>query len=120
MPDAWEQEHGTFVFIPDAEDDPDGDGMGNLAEFQAGTHPLSAGSVLKFSQVMADAGFVTLEFLAASNRTYSLLYKPSLDALQWSKLADVPAHSTNRAVTITNNNSGDSFRLFRLVSPNQL
>jgi hypothetical protein len=36
LPDAWEQRYG----ISEAAADPDGDGLTNLQEFQAGTHPL--------------------------------------------------------------------------------
>ena len=119
MPDAWEQANGTFVFIPDANDDPDSDGLTNWEEYLAGTHPNNASSALRFTQITAQGGNVILQFLATSNRTYSLLYKPSLGELQWSKLADVSAHPTNRMVTLTNNVPGDASRFYRLVTPAQ-
>ena len=79
----------------------------------------NAASALRFTQVTAVSGNVVLQFLATSNRTYSLLYKPSLVEAQWSKLGDVPAHPTNRVVTLTNNVPGDASRFYRLVTPAQ-
>jgi hypothetical protein len=119
LPDAWEQENGTFVFIADAGDDPDADGLSNWEEYLAGTHPNSSSSALRFQQISASGGNVILQFPASSNRTYSLLYKPSLEESPWSKLTDVPAHSTNRVVTLTNSVPGDARRFYRLVTPAQ-
>jgi len=58
MPDAWEQANGTFVFIPDADADPDHDGMKNLEEFLAGTQPNDASSVFGFQQCIVEGGKV--------------------------------------------------------------
>jgi hypothetical protein len=40
MPDAWEDQHELDPLIDDASDDSDGDGLSNLDEFYAGSHPL--------------------------------------------------------------------------------
>jgi uncharacterized repeat protein (TIGR01451 family) len=39
MPDVWESAMGLDVATPDAEGDPDGDGVSNRQEFADGTHP---------------------------------------------------------------------------------
>jgi hypothetical protein len=117
--DAWEQENGTFVFIADATDDPDHDGLSNWEEFLAGTHPNDNASALRFQDISAQNGDVILRFFASSNRTYSLLFKPGLEATLWSKLTDIPAHPTNRIVTLTNTFPGDVQRFYRLVTPAQ-
>ncbi len=119
LPDWWEQEYGTLVFVPDAEDDPDLDGLTNREEFLAGTHPNDAASALRFTQIAAQNDNVVLQFLAISNRTYSLLYKPTLDITTWSKLTDLSAHPTNRVVNVTNNIPGHTQRFYRLVTPMQ-
>jgi hypothetical protein len=119
LPDAWEQAHGTFVFIPDANDDPDGDGLTNWEEYLAGTHPNDGASALRFHQITANGGSVTMLFLATSNRTYSVLHRQSLETGTWLKLNDIPAHSTNRMVNVTNVTGGAATRFYRLVTPAQ-
>lgn len=117
MPDGWEDEFGTQKFVPDADADRDGDGFSNYQEYLAGTHPNELASALRFTQVHALAGNLVLQFPASSNRTYSLLYRPALAAARWSKLADIPAHPTNRVVTLTNVLPADAQRFYRLVTP---
>ena len=119
MPDSWEQENGTFVFVPDAGDDPDGDGLTNLQEYLAGTHPHNPASVLRIEQITRNSDSVTLQFLAASNRTYSVLSKSTLDGVLWLKVTDLPAHPTYRMVNVTNFTPGVASRFYRLVTPAQ-
>lgn len=117
MPDWWELANGTLVFVNDAADDLDGDGMTNFEEYLAGTNPKDATSALRFQQISTQGNNVILQFLASSNRTYSLLYKSSLPDVSWIKLTDVPGFSTNRVVTITNAVLSNATRFYRLVTP---
>lgn len=41
MPDGWERKYGLNPTLYDAGDDPDGDGLTNLQEYQGGTDPAS-------------------------------------------------------------------------------
>lgn len=119
MPDWWEQANGTLVFVNDASDDLDGDGLTNFEEYLAGTQANNAASALRFQQITAVGGSVVMQFQASSNRTYSVLHKLELTNGNWLKLVDVPAHGTNRTATFTNVTSGATTRFFRLVTPAQ-
>jgi hypothetical protein len=77
--------------MADATLDFDGDKMNNLAEYIAGTDPTNSLSYLKIENLSAGTGPTMIRFFAVSNHTYSVLYKNTLDAGAWSRLADTPA-----------------------------
>jgi hypothetical protein len=95
---------------------PTGDGLTNLQEYLAGTHPNDPASSLKVSSITFVNGVVALEFLAISNRTYAVQTRPTLSAGDWQPLATVPASPTAFAATVTHTNS-DASRFYRLVTP---
>ncbi len=117
LPDAWEIAHGTNWKTPDAGADPDHDGLNNRQEFLAGTDPLNSSSSLKVDAFMTSPGLVTLQFLAISNRTYSVLYQDSLGDPDWFTLAQIEAHSTNRVETVEDSTGILANRFYRLVTP---
>ncbi len=119
LPDGWEIAHGTNWKAPDAQADLDGDGMSNWEEFLAGTHPNDPESCLRLEAFREQPGSVVLQFLAVSNRTYSILCSDSVNAPVWSKLMDAPAHVTNRVETLTDSSATSVSRLYRLVIPMQ-
>ena len=100
----------------DAALDPDGDGMTNLQEYLAGTSHTDANSNLKFTQI-AVAGNVTLTFNAIAGKTYSVLYKNALTEVNWAKLKDVTASSTNTVKTVNDALGGSTTRFYRLTTP---
>jgi hypothetical protein len=119
LPDSWENTHGTDRLVADADADPDHDGATNLEEYLAGTDPQSAQSLLKVDILTALPGLTTLQFRAVSNRTYSVLYKNSLNAPGWSKLSDVEMHATNRTVIVQDTTLVLTNRFYRLTTPQQ-
>jgi hypothetical protein len=75
--------------------------------------------VLKFQQIVTAGDNVVMQFLATSNRTYSVLHKLALTDAGWLKLVDVPAHPTNRMASVTNSMTGEASRFYRLATPAQ-
>jgi len=121
IPDAWESSYGTDAtsLAPDA--DVDGDGMKNRDEYAAGTDPTDALSYLRVENIGtagSPAMQVQIEFNAVSNRTYSVLYSEQPGGPAWSRVADVVALSTNRAVRVFDQRPASAPpRYYRLVTP---
>jgi len=107
MPDAFESSHGLDLRNPsDAAADADHDGASNLEEYLAGTDPQNSASVLKVEQIDV-TGAVTIRFWCLTSRSYTLLYRDTMQNLPWSPL-------TNIAV-ITG--TGQETRLVEVVDP---
>jgi len=119
IPDAWESQYGfNPTNATDRLADADGDGMLNWQEYEAGTDPTNALSYLKVELTGVPSPVATIQFLALSNKTYSVQYNSSLSGSTWSKLVDVPARATNRIEVVID--SGPSAqRHYRLVTPRQ-
>lgn len=66
--------------LNDAALDPDHDGMTNQQEFRAsgGQKPKDGSSYLKVIRIIPGVSSVTLEFLAAADRSYTVLYRMAL------------------------------------------
>lgn len=99
--------------------DPDGDGMTNEQEFISGTDPRDPQSVLRIQHVeLSSPGTgITLEFVAAARRTYSIQYKTSLTGGTWTKLTDIVAEASNRTVEISDPGAPSSGRYYRIIAP---
>ena len=99
MPDSYENLYAPTLnpAVDDAGFDPDGDGMTNLQEYQAGTNPTQAGSVLRITSILDLGGNnARLTFLAISNRTYGVEYKNLLNDPSWTTLTNMAAAPVNR------------------------
>jgi hypothetical protein len=118
IPDGWESAYGlNATNSADAVVDSDGDTVNNRDEYISGTDPLDPQSYLKVDRITGGSA-ATLSFLAVSNRTYSVLYAPSLPAASWSILANVPARPTNHVETVEDPSPGE-IRYYRLATPIQ-
>jgi hypothetical protein len=121
LPDEWELANNLSpTNAADAALDLDGDGLTNLQEYLSGTDPNDAGSRLRIEAIDWNAGYpVSLRFTAVSNKTYTVQSCPFPTGTPWSRVADVPAASSNRSVTITDlaNPPTGGLRLYRLVTP---
>jgi hypothetical protein len=122
IPDDWELAHGIDQGVPDhANLDPDGDGMTNREEWQAGTDPQDVASCLKLEPLVVLGGTdgVLIQFHAISNKTYTVQGRVAVDSGPWNRVADVTAAATNRVVELTHPlpSPGDAQRFYRLVTP---
>lgn len=125
IPDDWETAYGLDPRNPsDANDDTDRDGLNNVQEYQAGTRPNDPMSVLRLTIELTRGGGLqsissnlALSFTAQSNRSYSLLWKESLDSGLWAKLADISEAPAVREITTIDPLPPAASRLYRLVTP---
>ena len=120
VPDDWENANGFAANdSSDAALDADGDGLTNVQEYLAGTNPRDAMNVLRIDRIGTLEGGLAavIQFVANSNKTYSIESRELTGASGWSRLADVPAFATNRLVAITNATDPSPSRVYRLTTP---
>lgn len=111
--DEWESRYG----VNDGSDDADLDTMSNWEEYIAGTDPTNSMSYLKVEQIASTPATATVEFIAVSNRTYTLEYTDALgDA--WLRLADIAARTNSRVESVIDRNPTPN-RFYRLATPRQ-
>jgi hypothetical protein len=85
LPDEWElllaKSLGGDLGIADIlpGDDPDADGINNLAEYRAGTYAYDPEDGFRLNMVLADGGSSLLEFMAIRGHRYSLYTSTDLE-----------------------------------------
>ncbi len=117
LPDAWETLHfgGTDAVDGGADDDRDGDGMCNLAEWLAGTVPTNAGSALVLQSAEAGGdGELIVSWSSVSNRFYAIRRSTNLvtgfDATEAEGLPATPPVNTHTS-GIPDNPRGAFYRV---------
>ncbi len=119
MPDDWEDLYGFDKnSSADAGQDFDGDGMTNLQEYLAGTHPKQAGSALRLAATL-NGSATELRFTAVAGKTYTLLYSATLPGTgTWQRFVDVPAQGATQILVIPDGSVSDGAqRFYRIVTP---
>ena len=118
MADVWEESYGLATdSVSDALLDSDGDGYTNLAEYLADTDPNDPENHLKIDALTFEAGATVLEFMARTNRSYSVEYTTSLAEGTWMNLTNISVNAQNAVQNITDSNLGSMSRFYRLVIP---
>ncbi len=86
--DEWELYYLGYLGA-DLNDDPDGDGQSNWAEFKAGTDPLDPQSVFQFlNYERVDSTRIRVDWQSADGRFYSLLRYPNLLSTNYTVVQD--------------------------------
>ena len=121
LPDAWEALYFGGTNAAAAGLDSDGDTVSNAAEYLAGTDPTDPLSYLKVDRLQRDAisnQLMRIEFLAVSNRAYTVQSSDRPSGGSWAKVQDVLAVGTNRPVVLTDPlPAGAAPRYYRLRTP---
>jgi hypothetical protein len=118
IPDDWEDAHGLNKFVNDANLDADSDGFTNWQEYLAGTDPQSDSSYLRLASLEPSASGTAIRFQAVAGRSYSVVYRDTLDAGPWLKLADIAAPPTDTVITVTDSAGFQPVsRYYQLVTP---
>jgi hypothetical protein len=117
MPNDWEIQLGLNPNnSQDAGFDADGDGFTNRAEYQAGTDPRNSASRLRWSDITWNGHTLRLQFLAASNRSYSIFFTDALGAKPWFRLMDLNETSSTELRSIEDQHPGAA-RFYKLITP---
>ena len=74
LPDWWELQYSGNIHGMSPTDDPDGDGMNNLAEWIARTDPTNAASYFQIEALACSTNLATLTFTGWSDRLYNIFY----------------------------------------------
>jgi len=82
LPDDWELAYYTNLNVALPEGDSDGDGMSNLEEALAQTHPQDSNSVLRLTRLLSGEG-MTLNWDSVGGTRYRLEVSDSLDPAQF-------------------------------------
>lgn len=116
IPDNYEIQFGLDEqSAADRDLDSDGDGMTNWEEFQAGTDPDDPGSLLRIESLEHSA-LTSLSFEAVPSRTYTVEFADDFELLNWQRLGDVLARTSNRVETVVDPSSNTN-RYYRIVTP---
>jgi hypothetical protein len=114
LPDAW-QERQLPPTANGPEDDADGDGISNLAEFHAGTDPMNSASVTRILSVQIRGTDIAVRFTSVAGKRYRLERTRDLLSGLWEVVADqVPG--TGGPLEVTESGPpGDTSGFYRVV-----
>jgi hypothetical protein len=114
LPDAWEMsKFGTLNSGPN--DDPDGDGLTNWEEWQAGTDPLQASSAFTARQGAAEPTGFRISWASVPGKSYDIEYKDELLPGDWNSLtSNIPASAGSTTDCLDSSAVGLAKRFYRI------
>jgi hypothetical protein len=117
MPNSWEALYNfNQNSAADAGGDADNDGLSNLQEYIAGTHPRDPSSYLRINVVAGTPDVAVLQFNAVAGKTYTIFYSDSLAPGTWFRLVDIAPRDATGPLTIYDS-TAQGPRFYRLRTP---
>ena len=114
LPDSWENTYGLNTSVNDAEEDPDGDGFTNLAEYLLGNNPLDSSDRFYANEaVNLGGGSFEISWNSKTGKEYSI--QTSNNLTNWTNIGGT--YIATGAITIATINiepNADS-AFFRVV-----
>jgi hypothetical protein len=119
LPDLWEAATGLAAETDaTAAGDSDSDGFSNLAEYYAGTDPLSPASRLALAITAPQGNSWNASFPAAAGRTYRLETSDDPGAATWQTVQSIGPLTSDQSVPLTLNPQPGFPRFFvRIATP---
>lgn len=115
LPDAWERANFNTLDFSGA-DDPDGDGISNSAEFQAGTDPMDATSAFRIVQLnRVGDGSLNLQWIGVAGHDYQLEMRASLTAGDWALFGNVITATSSQSMSVDLPAGNEGYFRLRLV-----
>lgn len=116
MPDDWEAANGLNKFANDSALDLDGDGLGNLAEFKAGTDPRNASSTLRLNAAVSTENRIAFAFAAQAAKRYRVEQCATPGLSPWTLLREITAQPTASTIQFVDAPAVGENRFYRLVA----
>jgi hypothetical protein len=114
LPNDWEQLYFGSTTGGNPNDDTDGDGMSNYAEFVSGTNPLDPADRLTPTNAGFDGTTVTLTFRTVPLKRYLLEYTDNLSTPSWTQIGNILAANSNTLIASDAPGSNVTTRSYRL------
>jgi hypothetical protein len=123
IPNGWKQQYHLDPFDPNlSNEDPDGDGLTNLQEFQAGTDPTNNASALAVTAITREGNSLRITWKMGSGKTNALERLPGTTGGSYSNNFTAIFTATNTVGSTTNyadigaaTNSSSRYYRVRLV-----
>ncbi len=122
IPDWWAQKYFGHPTAQAADhsraaDDPDGDGVNNLAEYRASTDPLDYRSTMELTAIQISPSLQRLQIPTSLGQQFSIQASTRLDGVPaWTPVVtNIYGHQDS--VTIDLTNAPSAVRFFRVVTP---
>jgi len=114
LPDGWENRYGLDRgAAADALLDSDGDGVSNLAEYQAGTNPTDSGSVFRILRLTHQPQEVRVEFIAPAGQSFQLEQATDVSQPEWNAIGPV-LHAQGGVLTLSDTAPGTTHGFYRV------